>query len=139
MGLATLTGAAIANLAFAELAKTGAAEAAKQAVGGAVEVLRGAIRKRFAGQAKAEGAIAKAEQGDAAALNKLAVYLDDEMEADPQFSQNLRQIAQQIVNIGQQTQTTVNQTLQDDARGAGVINNSGSGDVVFGDKGDRHI
>jgi predicted ATP-dependent Lon-type protease len=98
-----LTGAAIAKLAFDEFVKSGAGEVAKKAVGGAIEQLRSTIRKRFAGNQKAEAVIVKIEQERSPeALNKLSVYLEDEME-DLQFAQTLQQLAQQVVNIQNQS------------------------------------
>lgn len=108
-----LTGAAIAKLAFDEFIKSGAGEVAKKAVGGAIEQLRSAIKARFAAKnAKAETAIATIESAadttteqKTAALNKLSVYLDDEMDDTP-FAQTLQQLAQQVINI--QDQSTSN-------------------------------
>jgi uncharacterized membrane protein len=103
----TLTGGAIAKLAFDELVKSGAGEVAKQAVGGAISQLRSTIKARFQGKhEKAEAAIAKIEQEQSAeALTKLSVYLDDEMEDAP-FAQTLQQLAQQVINIQNQNTST---------------------------------
>jgi len=140
-----LTGAAIAKLAFDEFVKSGAGEVAKKAVGGAstacreaFEQLQSAIRKRFEGNKKAEEAIVKIEQERSPeALNKLSVYLDDEMD-DPQFAQTLQQLAQQVINIGKQEQNTtaikVETRDNSTANTVGTLNNSGSGDTFFGDK-----
>ena len=133
-----LTGAAIAKLAFDEFVKSSAGEIAKKAVGGAIEQLRSVIRKRFAGNKKAEEAIVKVEQERSPeALNKLSVYLDDEMD-DPQFAQTLQQLAQRVINIGKQEQNTTEIKVEtrdnSTANTVGTLNNSGSGDTVFGDK-----
>lgn len=133
-----LTGAAIAKLAFDEFVKSSAGEIAKKAVGGAIEQLRSVIRKRFAGNKKAEEAIVKVEQERSPeALNKLSVYLDDEMD-DPQFAQTLQQLAQRVINIGKQEQNTTDIKVEtrdnSTANTVGTLNNSGSGDTVFGDK-----
>jgi DNA-binding NarL/FixJ family response regulator len=97
-----LTGTAIAKLAFDEFIKSGAGELAKKSVGGAIEQLRSTIKKRFVGKNdKAEVAIATLEADSdgaidkAASLNKLSVYLDDEMD-DVVFAESLRQLAQQL-------------------------------------------
>jgi hypothetical protein len=61
----TLTAGAIIMLAFQELAKVGANEAAKQAVGGAVDLiknLREKIWAKFQGDKKAEMALTQVEQ-----------------------------------------------------------------------------
>ena len=109
-----LTGAAIAKLAFDEFVKSGAGEVAKKAVGGAIEQLRSVIRKRFAGNKKAEDAIVKIEQERSPeALNELSVCLDDEMD-DPQFAQTLQQLAYQVINI--QNQNTSNRQYDNSGR-----------------------
>ena len=109
-----LTGAAIAKLAFDEFVKSGAGEVAKKAVGGAIEQLRSAIRKRFSGNKKAEDAIVKIEQERSPeALNELSVCLDDEMD-DPQFAQTLQQLAYQVINI--QNQNTSNRQYDNSGR-----------------------
>ncbi|KAM3100246.1 hypothetical protein ACKFKG_01695 [Phormidesmis sp. 146-35] len=95
----TFTGAIIAKLAFDEFVKSGAGEIAKKAVGGAIEQLRSTIKNRFKGNKKAEAAIVKIEEERSPeALNKLSVYLDDEME-DVAFAQMLQQLAEQITNV----------------------------------------
>lgn len=100
---ATLTAGTIATLAFQELAKVGAGEAAQQAVAGAADLiksLREKIWAKFQGDKKAETALAQVEQdGSPAALTKLEVYLDDAMTEDPAFANEVRQIAQQIINV----------------------------------------
>lgn len=94
-----ITGAAIAKLAFDEFIKLGAGEVAKKAVGGAIEQLRSTIKQRFLGNRRAEEAIHKVEQeGSPEALNKLSVYLDDEMD-DAAFARTLQQLAHQITNV----------------------------------------
>ena len=137
-----LTGAAIAKLAFDEFVKSGAGEVAKKAVGGAstacreaFEQLQSAIRKRFAGNKKAEEAIVKIEQERSPeALNKLSVYLEDEMD-DPQFKQTLQQLAQQVINIGKQEQNSAqfNIDARDNAR-VNAINDLDATTVNFGDQ-----
>ena len=130
-----LTGTAIAKLAFDEFVKSGAGEVAKKAVGGAIEQSRSTIRKRFAGNQKAEEAIVKIEQERSPeALNKLSVYLDDEMD-DPQFNQTLQQLAQQVINIGKQEQNSAqfNIDARDNAR-VNAINDLDATTVNFGDQ-----
>ena len=130
-----LTGTAIAKLAFDEFVKSGAGEVAKKAVSGAIEQLRSTIRKRFAGNKKAEDAIVKIEQERSPeALNKLSVYLDDEMD-DPQFNQTLQQLAQQVINIGKQEQNSAqfNIDARDNAR-VNAINDLDATTVNFGDQ-----
>jgi predicted ATP-dependent Lon-type protease len=94
-----MTAAGIATLAFGEFVKAGVGEIAKKSIEGAVAPLQALIKKRFAGNQKAETAIEKIEkEGSPEALNKLSVYLDDEMD-DVTFAQSLQQLANQITNV----------------------------------------
>jgi hypothetical protein len=136
-----LTGTAIAKLAFDEFVKSGAGELAKKSVGGGIEQLRSTIKNRFAGkndkagvaiamlEADSDGAIDKT-----AALNKLSVYLDDEMD-DLLFAENLQQLAQQVINIGKQEQHNATFTIEakDHAR-VNAINELNATTVNFGDQ-----
>ncbi|PSB23772.1 hypothetical protein [Stenomitos frigidus] len=105
-----LTAGAIAKIAFEEFAKAGGGELAKKSVGGAIDLmktLRDKIQAKFQGNAKAETAIAAVEtENSEAALTKLEVYLDDAMTDDPEFATQIRQVAQQIVNIQNQSVST---------------------------------
>ncbi|MBD1846936.1 hypothetical protein H6F89_26720 [Cyanobacteria bacterium FACHB-63] len=94
----TWTAAGLATLAFGEFVKAGMGEIAKKTIE-SIEPLRSVIKQRFAGKKKAEEAIAKIEnEGSTEALNKLSVYLEDEMD-DMQFAQSLQQLASQITNV----------------------------------------
>jgi adenine-specific DNA methylase len=121
---ATLAAGAIAKIAFDEFVKSGAGEAAKQTVGGAiglVKSLRDKIRAKFQGDKKAETALAQVEQdGSPAALTKLEVYLDDAMAEDTGFANDLRQIAQQIINI--QNQNTEGDRTYHQTAGRDIFN-----------------
>lgn len=107
---ATLAAGAIAKVAFDEFVKAGAGEAAKQSVGGAIDLVKGLrdrIRAKFQGDKKAETALAQVEQdGSPGALTKLEVYLDDAMAEDALFAHDVQQIAQQIINIETQSIST---------------------------------
>lgn len=100
-----ITTAEILKLAFNEFIKSSAGETAKKLTGEALtkaDELRQKIVAWFKNKqdVKAERAInAVQDQGSPEALNKLITYLDDEMEAEPNFAQYLRQLAQQIINI----------------------------------------
>jgi hypothetical protein len=122
------TAGAIAKLAFDEFVKAGAGELAKKSLSGAItqiNELRKKIRDKFRGDAKAEKALVAIEQeGSEAALTKLEVYLDDAMVDDPIFGQELRQLAQQIINIGHlQDNTQLNQNIHDNGKGYQVKGN----------------
>lgn len=98
-----LTAGAIAKIAFEEFAKAGSGELAKKSLGGAIDLiknLRDKIRDKFKGNAKAETAIAEAEQQQMpAALEKVTKYLELEMMEDEAFATEIKQIAQQIINV----------------------------------------
>lgn len=105
-----LTAYTIAKIAFEEFAKAGGGELAKKSLGGAIDLvkaLRDKIQAKFKGNAKAETALTAVEQeGSQAALTKLEVYLEDAMTDDETFATDVRQVAQQIVNIQNQSVST---------------------------------
>lgn len=131
---ATLGASVILKLALDKFVEAGAGEAAKATVAGAVELvkaLRNRISAQFAGNDRASAALAAAEQGDSAALEKAAKYLDLEMEEVPAFADELKQMAQQIMNIQNQNTTTLNQ--QNNNYGGNPINvNQLHGDIRTG-------
>ncbi len=102
----TLAASAIAKLAFDEFIKSGSGELAKKSLSGAIDLvnhLRDKIAAKCQGDKRAETALAQVEQdGSQAALTKLEVYLDDAMTEDPDFAHDVRQVAQQIINIENQ-------------------------------------
>ena len=69
-------------------------------------------------------------------MNKLAVYLDDDLQ-EPQnqvLADELRQIAQQIINIGQQqTTTTFNIDAREESRVNAIGGDVNATTVNFGD------
>lgn len=103
--IVTVATAEILKLAFNEFIKTSAGETAKKLTGEALtkaDELRQKTVSWFKKKQdlKAEKAIvAIQEQGSLEALNKLTTYLDDAMESEPILAQDLRQLAQQIINI----------------------------------------
>lgn len=112
----TLTASAIAKIALDEFAKAGAGELAKKAAGGAIDLvksLRDKISAKLKGNVKAEVALTEAEQqGTPEAIAKVGKYLDLEMDDDPEFASEVRQIAQQIINIQNQNVSTRTYTNQ---------------------------
>ena len=98
-----LTAGAIAKIAFEEFVKAGGGELAKKSVGGAIDLvkaLRDKIRDKFKGNDRAETASAEAEQqGTPAALEKVTKYLELEMMEDETFATEIKQMAQQIINV----------------------------------------
>jgi len=105
--ITTLAAGAIAKLAFDEAVKAGAGEGAKQAVGGAIALVKqlaGKIKDQFRGSERAMVAIKEWEQQPTeVALNKVTKYLDLEMDEDSAFATEIRQMAQEIINIQNQT------------------------------------
>lgn len=100
-----VTTAKILELAFNEFIKSSAGETAKKLTDEAF-TKAGELRQKIVTwfknkqDIKVEKAItAIQEQGSPEALSKLTTYLDDEMEAEPTFSQDLQQVAQQIIKI----------------------------------------
>ncbi len=106
----TIAASTIAGLAFNEFIKSGAGEIAKKSVDGVMDLvknLRDKIRIRFQGNGRAETVLAEVEQqGNQAALEKVTKYLDVEMMEDEVFATQVRQIAQQIINIQNQNLST---------------------------------
>ncbi|PSB14769.1 hypothetical protein C7B61_22205 [filamentous cyanobacterium CCP1] len=102
-----LAASAIAKLAFDEFIKSGAGELAKKSLQGAgtlIKSLRDKIQAKFRGNPRAEAALAEIEtQGTPAALDKISKYLDLEMTQDESFAADIRQVAQQIINIHNQS------------------------------------
>ena len=110
MGLITAIAAAeIVKIAFQEFAKAGAVELAKKSVGGAIDLiknLRDKIKAKFQGNERVEKALTEVEQGNSEALGKVVKYLDIELDKDEVFAKEVRQIAQQIINIQNQNNSS---------------------------------
>ena len=108
--ITAIAAAKIAEIAFQEFAKSGAGELAKKSVGGAIDLvknLRDKIKAKFQGNERAEKALAEVEQnGDSAALDKVTKHLDLELDEDEAFATEVRQIAQQIINIQNQNNSS---------------------------------
>lgn len=121
----------IAKLAFDKAVEAGAGELGKSAVnaaGNLIQALRDKIKAKFQGNQRAETAIALLEkEEDPAALQKLEVYLDDEMQSDPQFATEIKQMAEQIINIQNQN-ASFNQQFNNYGRDLNVFNNP-QGDI----------
>ena len=114
--IATLAAGTIAKIALDEFAKAGAGELAKKAAGGAIDLvkaLRAKISAKFSGNPKAEAALVEAEQqGTPEAIAKVGKYLDLELDDDPEFASAVQQMAQQIINIQNQSVSTRTYTNQ---------------------------
>ena len=105
-----IAAAKLVELAFNEFVKSGAGEIAKKTVGGAIDLvknLRDKIKAKFQGNERAEKALAEVEkEGNSAALDKVTKYLDLELDEDEAFATEVRQIAQQIINIQKQNNSS---------------------------------
>jgi hypothetical protein len=113
-----LAASAIVKLAFDEFIKSGAGELAKTSLagaGGLINQLREAIQAKFKGNSRAEAALTEVKmQGTPATLDKVSKYLDVEMTEDEAFASDIRQVAQQIINI--QNQSVSNRTYSNYGR-----------------------
>jgi len=116
----TLTASAIATLAFTKFIESSAGKLAEKFTESAItkmDELRQKIWEKLKGNPKAQSAIASVEQGSKADLDRLAVYLQDEMEDDPQFANDVRLIAHEI-NAGKLIDnSSMTQNNYDNARG----------------------
>jgi hypothetical protein len=105
-----IAAAKLVELAFNEFVKSGAGEIAKKTVGSAIDLvknLRDKIKAKFQGNERAEKALAEVEKdGNSAALDKVTKYLDLELDEDEAFATEVRQIAQQIINIQNQNNSS---------------------------------
>lgn len=135
---ATITASAITTLAFEAFVKAGAGEAAKKAVAGTTDLikrLRDRIRAKFQGNKRATTAIEELEQqGSEAAFQKVSKYLDLEMDQEPMFADEVKQLAQQIINIQHQNNVTLQQQNNNYGRDLNVINQP-QGDIRIGGNG----
>lgn len=101
-----------------------------------VEQLWGAIASRFKGDRRAEQALTQVEQerGSTDSLETLTTYVKQEMKADRAFADEVQQLAEQIVNIQNQTQTQSTNTFTSNdssqMRAAGQV----YGTANFGDQ-----
>ena len=98
----TLTVAQILQIACSEVVKSSAGEAAKQMTSAAlakVKQLYQKIRDRLWGDPQTEAAIVAIEQGATTNLELLTQALRSVMADDPQFAQDVRQLAHEIINI----------------------------------------
>lgn len=133
----TIAAGTIAQLAFNEFIKSSAGEAAKKLTGEAIakaNELRKAIQAKFTGNDRAETALAEIErEGTPEALEKVTKLLDAEMTFEPQFADEIRQMARQIINIQNiQHQNTRNQTVQNAGRDIFNIKDAGTGNKFGG-------
>jgi hypothetical protein len=116
----TLTAATIATLAFTKSLEGSVGKLSEKFTETAIakmDQLRQLIWNKLRGNPRAETALAAIEQGSKPDLDRLAVYLQDEMQDDPQFAADVRAIAQEIHAGKLQDNSTMTQINQDNARG----------------------
>lgn len=102
MTIGTLTAAAILELAFKKVLETGTGEIAKKYTGDVLKLidkLYEKVRERLVKNPAAEPAVAAIEQGQSTDLSPVVPHLQAVMADDPEFAQEIRQLAQQINNI----------------------------------------
>lgn len=99
----TLTAAAIATLAFGKFIEGGAGKLAEKFTEAALQKmdeLRNKIWEKLRGKKNAETAITSIETGSgeniSQELNRLAVYLQDVMDEEPEFATELQVMAREI-------------------------------------------
>jgi hypothetical protein len=116
----TLTASAIATLAFQKFLESGAGELGKKFTTEAIakmDQLRQLIWQKMQGKPTAETALKQVEQGDPAELDRLVAYLQVSMDDDPDFAQQVQQLAYEI-NIGKiQDNSSQTQINRDNAKG----------------------
>ena len=119
-----ITTAIIVGLAAQKFVEGAAGKSAEKLV----EKLWNAIATRFSGRKKTEenlAAIEKAKGQDAGAIGKVATVLDGEFVDDEEFEAVLKELAQQIVNIQNQSQTATTTSFvsndQSQMRAVGVV------------------
>lgn len=123
-----LSAAAITKLAFAKFLESGAGKLAEKFTEAAIakmDQLRQMIWNKLRDQPKAESVLTAVEQGSKADLERLAVYLQDVMEDDPQFAAEVRTFAQEI-NVGKlQDNSSMSQNNYDNSTGYQIKNEGG--------------
>ena len=97
--IATLTAAAIADLAFKKFVEAGAGELARKFTESAIakmDQLRQRIWDKLRGKPTAEAVLTEIEQGNLAERDRLIAYLQVAMDDDREFAEEIQQLAQEI-------------------------------------------
>jgi hypothetical protein len=112
----TLTAKVIATLAFTKALEKMVENFTEDALA-KMDELRQKIWDKLRGNPRAENAFTAVEQGNKEELQRLAVYLQDAMEDDPQFANEVLALAQEI-NAGKlQDNSSMNQYNYDSSTG----------------------
>ncbi len=112
----TLSATVIATLAFTKMLEKTVEKFTEGALT-KMDELRQTIWNKLRGNPRAENALAAVEQGNKDELQRLAVYLQDAMEDDPQFANEVRVLAQEIHAGKLQDNSQMTQSNNDNARG----------------------
>jgi hypothetical protein len=121
----TLSATVIAALAFTKMLEKTVEKFTEGALT-KMDELRQKIWNKLRGNPRAENALTAVEQGNKDELQRLAVYLQDAMEDDPQFANEVRVLAQEI-NAGKlQDNSSMNQYNYDNARAVQNRNEGGT-------------
>ncbi|NJL20808.1 MAG: hypothetical protein HC895_08330 [Leptolyngbyaceae cyanobacterium SM1_3_5] len=123
-----LTAAAIAALAFSKFLESSVGKAGEKFTEAAIakmDELRQKIWSRFRGNSRAETALTAIEQGSKSDFDRLAVYLQDVMNEDPEFASQVQAIAQEIHAGKLQDNSTMTQNNYDSSTGYQIKNEGG--------------
>jgi hypothetical protein len=112
----TLSATVIATLAFTKMLEKTVEKFTEGALT-KMDELRQTIWNKLRGNPRAENALTAVEQGNKDELQRLAVYLQDAMEDDPQFANEVRALAQEIHAGKLQDNSQMTQSNYDNARG----------------------
>ncbi len=112
----TLSATVIATLAFTKMLEKTVEKFTEGALT-KMDELRQKIWNKLRGNPKAENALTAVEQGNKEEIQRLAVYLQDAMEDDPQFDNEVRVLAQEIHAGKLQDNSRMTQSNYDNARG----------------------
>jgi len=112
----TLSASAIASLAFNKILEKSVDKFTEAALA-KMDELRRKIGDKLRGDLRAEKAFAAVEQGSKPDLDRLAVYLHDEMDEDQQFASEIQALAQEIHAGKLQDNSSMTQNNSDNAKG----------------------
>lgn len=112
----TLSASAIASLAFSKILDKSVDKFTEAALT-KMDELRQKIGDKLRGDLRAEKAFTAVEQGSKPELDRLAVYLHDEMDEDQQFASEIQALAQEIYAGKLQDNSSMAQNNYDNAKG----------------------
>ncbi len=116
MNPVSLSANVIVSLAFSKILENSAENFTDVALA-KMENLRQKIWDKLKGNLRAKKAFAAVDQGSKADLDRLTIYLHDEMEDDEQFALEVQALAQEINAVKQRDNSRMTQNNYDNARG----------------------